>query len=103
MSAIQGLTIRRPNPKASGKTIRMCGAYTYYHDIPNDFYYHSCIIADATACCSQGLEFVPADASDRVFPEDYPEPGSEITVTGVFDTYLEDGRLYCTLRNAVLE
>ena len=51
----------------------------------------------------QGLEFVPADSADRVFPDDYPKPGSEITVTGVFDTYSEDGRLYCTLRNAVLK
>ena len=84
-----------------GKTIRMSGIYTVYHDVPNDLYYHACIITDATACCSQGIEFVLADAQDRVFPDDYPMGGTEITVTGVFDTYMDGGRLYCTLRNAV--
>ena len=38
-----------------------------------------------------------------VYPEDYPEPGTEICVVGVFDTYSEGDYLYCTLRNARFE
>ena len=35
--------------------------------------------------------------------EDYPEIDEEITVVGVFDTYMEGEYRYCTLRNASLE
>ena len=36
-------------------------------------------------------------------PDDYPEAWDEITVVGDFDTYLEAGSVYCTLRDARLE
>ena len=56
--------------------------------------YYVCIVQDATACCAQGLEF--ALSENRVYPDDYPDPGSEITVIGTFDTYSEevDGNTY---------
>ena len=82
-----------------GKTIRMEGAFSVYHDEANDKYYFACIISDATACCSQGIEFVLA--GEHTYPDDYPEIGDDVTVTGVFDTYEEGEYLYCTLRNAV--
>ena len=56
--------------------------------------YFNCIGRDATACCAQGLEF---ELSDRyVYPDDYPQPGEEITVQGTFDMYEEehDGNSY---------
>ncbi len=81
-----------------GKTVKMEGAFTYYHDEAADRYYFACLIADATACCSQGLEFVLA--GDAVFPRDYPDPGKTIRVVGVFDTYAEGEYTYCTLREA---
>ncbi len=81
-----------------GKTVKMNGSFSVYHDEAADVYYFACIIADATACCSQGIEFVLA--GDYSYPEDYPELGEEITVTGVFDTYIEGEYQYCTLRNA---
>ena len=65
--------------------------------IPDQIYF-ACVIADATACCSQGLEFVLA--GEHTYPNDYPELGSEITVTGTFELYEEDGYQYCRLVDA---
>ena len=83
-----------------GKTIKMDGLFAYYHDEATDNYYFACVIQDATACCSQGIEFVLA--GDHAYPEDYPEVNEEICVVGVFDTYREGSYTYCTLRNAAL-
>ena len=82
-----------------GKTVKMRGSFAYAEG--DGRYYFACVIADATACCSQGIEFILA--YNRKFPEEYPQPGDEITVTGVFDTYYEGQNMYCQLINAELE
>ena len=82
-----------------GKTIKMDGLFAYTQDPSSGKYYFACINQDATACCAQGIEFVLA--GDHTFPDDYPKEG-KITVTGVFDTYMEGQYTYCTLRNATL-
>ncbi|MCR4763894.1 MAG: hypothetical protein K5696_10230 [Lachnospiraceae bacterium] len=81
-----------------GKTVKMSGAYSIYHDESTDKYYHACIISDATACCSQGIEFELTE--DYTYPDDYPEEGGQICVSGTFDTYREGEYKYCTLRDA---
>lgn len=81
-----------------GKTVKMNGQFALYHDEATDNYYYACVIADATACCSQGIEFELTD--DYTYPDDYPEVGGDICVMGVFDTYKEGDNTYCTLRNA---
>lgn len=83
-----------------GKTIRMNGIYSEYYDETTNKHYSACIIMDATACCSQGIEFELSD--DYVYPDAYPIDGDYCTVEGVFDLYEEDGYTYCTLRNARL-
>lgn len=83
-----------------GKTVKMDGLFSFYHDETTGKDYFACIIQDATACCSQGIEFVLTD--DYTYPEDYPEEGGEICVSGVFDTYQEGEYTYCTLRDATL-
>lgn len=84
--------------KYVGKTVRMSGLYTDYYDEAADKHYFACIIQDATACCAQGIEFELTD--DYKYPDDYPEDSDLITVTGVFDTYMEGEAMYVTLRNA---
>ncbi len=84
-----------------GKTVKMSGVYAVYHDEGTDRYYHACIISDATACCSQGIEFELTD--DYTYPDDYPEEGGQICVTGTFDTYQEGEYTYCTLKDAVIQ
>ncbi|MBR2780044.1 MAG: hypothetical protein IKD81_01315 [Eubacteriaceae bacterium] len=83
-----------------GKTVKMDGIYAYIHDASTGNEYYVCIIQDATACCSRGIEFVLTD--DYVYPDDYPEVNEEICVVGVFDIYEENGYMYCTLRDAEL-
>lgn len=41
-----------------GKTIKMTGQFVYYENPDTKAQYFTCIIGDAMACCSQGLEFV---------------------------------------------
>lgn len=81
-----------------GKRIRMkgiCATYAY-----PDHTVYGCIIADATACCKQGVEFVLAD---RYRLEDYPVPGSEIVVSGVFHLYQAGEFTFCNLIDCELE
>lgn len=84
-----------------GKTVRMEGDFYTYYDENQNQYYFSCLIRDATACCAQGIEFVLA--GDYTYPDDYPEEGSSVCVSGVFDTYEDGPYTYCTLRNAKFE
>ncbi len=81
-----------------GRTVKMAGQFAASEDADTGMIRFSCMIADATACCRQGLEFMLA--SDAVYPDDYPAPGTEITVTGVFETYEEGGYTYCRLADA---
>ena len=83
-----------------GKSVRMRGAFSVYHDEVTDHYYFACLIADATACCQQGFEFLWE--GEHAYPDDYPPLGTEITVTGVFDTYTEGTYTYCQLIHAEL-
>lgn len=79
-----------------GKTVRMAGGYSAFLNEETGAVYRVCMIADATACCTQGMEFILTD-------ENYPEMESDITVVGTFQTYMEDGTQYCHLVDAVLE
>lgn len=81
-----------------GQTVKMTGAMAVYEGESRNYY--ACLIADATACCAQGIEFVWK--GDHAYPDDYPELGAEIVVTGTFDTYTENGTLYAQLVDAEL-
>ena len=83
-----------------GKTVKMKGAFAYYEDPETKEQYFACIIVDAMACCSQGLDFIPTD--EYTYPDDYPEPYTEITVTGTLEMYEEDGFQYCRLVDAAI-
>jgi hypothetical protein len=83
-----------------GQHIKLEGQFSVYHDKGGDKYIFSAIIPDATACCSQGIEFV-LDGSYK-YPDDYPEEGTTITVTGDFNVYDEYGFKYCQLLNAAM-
>ena len=89
-----------------GKTVKMQGQFTIYQAtdengafIPDKMFF-ACMIADATACCAQGLEF--ALAGEPVYPDEYPELGAEITVIGEFQSYEENGMTWYHLVNARL-
>ncbi len=79
-----------------GKTVRIRGLYyaSYYEE--TDKYYHCVIIADATACCQSGIEFV-WDDDTHAYPEEYPANDEEVEITGIFGTYEEFGQSYMYL------
>ena len=87
--------------KYVGKSVRMAGKFVPYTNQDETLYYPAVVIADATACCSQGLEFVLK--GDKVYPQDYPAEQSEVTVRGIFQTYYEGEQLFCHLIDAELE
>ena len=81
-----------------GKSVKVSGVFTVYYDEARDKYHFACFVADAAACCQQGIEFILD--GDKAYPADYPQEGAEITVTGVFGTYEEEGNTYWALTGA---
>ena len=81
-----------------GKMIRMNGKLAVYKYPERNYY--TCIIADATACCQQGVEFLWA--GNHKYPDDYPNEGDGIIVTGIFEIYYEGENKYVQLRDASL-
>lgn len=73
-----------------GKTIKIYGVYELYVDPDIEREYHTCIVTDAAACCSVGLEFAPAGG------QDLPKNSDSVTLIGKFGFYEENGnRTYC--------
>lgn len=81
--------------KYVGKIVKMRGAFALYENQEKTKNYFAVIIKDATACCSQGLEFIWQ--GEHKYPDDYPEVNSDITVVGRFETYKEGDQTYCHL------
>ena len=87
--------------KYVGKHIRMKGAFSSYYDEETETRFYGCVIADALACCSQGLAFELA--KPRQYPKEFPAEGATIVITGDFDFVKEeDGVGYPVIRNATL-
>ncbi|MCR4646943.1 MAG: hypothetical protein K5695_16305 [Oscillospiraceae bacterium] len=90
------------NPEAyAGRNVRAKGPFAYYQDEETGKEYFAVLISDATACCAQGIEFVLE--KDAVYPDDYPETGTEIIVDGVYNMYEEKGSTYVQLLHAQIE
>lgn len=87
-----------------GKVFRIQGNYYSSYFDNTDKYYHYCIIKDALACCTQGLEFIWEDGT-HIYPDEYPGEGDIVEITGTFELYKEEGdeRSYCRLGNASLK
>ena len=88
-----------------GKTVKAKGTFSLYQLVTDgvlqpDPVAYACIIADATACCAEGMEFVLE--GDYTYSDDYPELGAEITVIGEFQSYEENGMTWYHLVNARL-
>ena len=86
-----------------GKTVKADGVFAIYQMVVDgvtqpDPVAYACIIADATACCAEGMEFVLE--GDLSYPDEYPELGAEITVIGEFQPYEENGMTWYHLINA---
>lgn len=82
-----------------GKTIRIAGQFMVYENPETGDLYFATVVADALACCQQGIEYILKDAT---YPQDYPEPGSYIMITGEFAIYEEHGYQNIHLVDATL-
>jgi len=83
-----------------GKRVRIAGLFSAYENPETGEYYYNCVIPDATACCSQGLQFFPAQ--ELRYPDDLPPQGAYITLQGTF-TENEENLYMCSLNDAVIE
>lgn len=81
-----------------GKKFKMRGQYLSAYYEPRDAYYNYCFISDAAGCCSQGIEF--ATKENLKYPDDFPKDETNIEVVGEFESYMEDGKLYCHLKDS---
>ena len=72
-----------------GKTLRLAGQFTVYDDLDPNRLVFTVMVADALACCQQGMEFVWT--GEHSYPEDYPEPGQTVVVTGRYERYDNQG------------
>ena len=83
------------------KNIKVTGWFETYTDPQTGELYYAVVVPDATACCQQGLEFVWP--GDHKYPEDFPETGADITVTGVYKLIENDGITYTYLEASSVE
>lgn len=75
-----------------GKKMRIRGeSYSVFHE-PLNATIHTVIVKDATACCVQGLSYILPKGTE------YPEDGLDVEVTGIFETFENDGIEYTHLR-----
>lgn len=81
-----------------GQRFRIRGIYDEQYWDQTKLTYHYIVIADATACCAQGLEFVLTDPNAA-----YPQVGEEFEISGIFGTYEDEGNLYIQIAADSLE
>ena len=84
-----------------GKVVRIEGLFSAYENPVTGEPYFNCIIPDATACCSQGLQFFLADADSLVYPDDFPENGDTVVIVGTFSKNDENWYM-CSIDDATM-
>ena len=77
------------------KIIKVKGWFETYTNPQTGEMYYAVVVPDATACCQQGLEFVWK--GNHTYPDDFPKPGQNITVTGIYKMIENDGVTYTYL------
>ena len=83
------------------KNIKLKGWFETYTDPYTNELYYAVIVPDATACCQQGIEFVWQ--GEHTYPDDFPNPGEDITVTGIYKLIENEGVTYNYLEASNVE
>ncbi len=83
------------------KNIKVTGWFETYQNPETNELYYAVLVPDATACCQQGLEFVWL--GNHSYPQDYPVPGNDITVTGRYKLIETNGITYTYLEASNIE
>lgn len=83
-----------------GKVVKVKGEFRVYYSSETNTYYPAVLIADAAACCSQGMEFLLK--GNPKYPDSYPEIGQTITIKGTLENYYEGSDKYVRLAGSEL-
>ena len=87
------------NESNKGQVVKISGKFNVYEE--GGMRYFMVTLEDSEHGHTQALEFVLD--GDYTYPDDYPSIGTNIIVTGTFNTYIEDGNTYCFLDKASIE
>lgn len=68
-----------------GKTIRVQGTYQHQFWDVSGAIHHDVVMQLLADCCPKSIEFILSGAP--TFPDDFPEHGTEIEISGVFSRY----------------
>ena len=69
------------------KKLKVQGTFDVFSDDDLGVNYYFIFVADAQACCEQGLELYFPDS--YVFPDDYPPSGEDIEIIGTFTSHFD--------------
>jgi hypothetical protein len=92
MAYSQMMNIALSAEEYAGQTIRASGFYLAYTLEDTGEVLHYIAQQDAAACCSIALRFELTGTHQ--YPQDYPEQGSDILVTGVISTFTFNDYVY---------
>lgn len=85
------------------KVVKAKGPFVTAESTDPNYCYPAVLIQDATACCGNGLEFllygIPRCTSKG--GNGYPSLREEVTIVGVFKTYIEEASMYVHLVDAI--
>ena len=74
------------------KKLKVKGSFDVFSDYDLGVNYYYIFVADAQACCEQGLELYFPDS--YVYPDDFPSNGAEIEIIGTFTSHFDYGVEY---------
>lgn len=83
----------------ANKVIKIKGQFSSYFDDIQKKTYYVINVMDDTGCCNIGVEFILKN--NEGFK--YPNEGTPINITGTYVTYTENGNIYATLKDSVME
>lgn len=83
-----------------GKTMIVSGMFAMYDDTVNNIRHYGCLVLDEAGCCVQGIDFILPDGA--VYPDDYPEQGADITITGTFEIFGDESYNYARIADSTI-
>lgn len=85
------------------KIVKVAGPFLPLDGDDPDYCYPAIYIADAAACCANGLEFLlyGVPRCNKNGGNGYPELREEVTIVGRFNTYMEGRYMYTHLEDAI--
>ena len=92
------------NPNAFvGTTTRIRGSVLFTTNTDQTSTYANVVLTDSSGKNMQGVEFLRGADGEYSCPDDYPEEGTDVIVTGMFETYYEGEDVFFRIGNCSVE